>query len=289
MSVYKRGGIYWYEFEFAGSRIRESAKTNSKRIAQEAERKRRRDPELGINRIAKPAEMPLLKFAAEKLIEDKRVRRSRNTGELYRYALKPVVKEFSGRLVCDISPEDIAAYQPKRLSDGMSARTVNIEVGALRAVLKAHRLWGPISDGIPIVGGAAIATLDRIEKLLAASASLEPSDSVKLRAAQRAIEKKAPFHRDKNAMADAIVVETYAECARNKTTSGIRFAFVTHNKNDFGAVGGNQKLPHPDLANIFSRVKSVYFINLAEALRRVEPSLVSDVMLEQSWTQDPVA
>jgi hypothetical protein len=144
-----------------------------------------------------------------------------------------------------------------------------------------------VNHKIPIVGGAATAALDRIEKLLAASASLQPSDSVKLRAAQRAIEKKAPFHRGKNSMADAVIVETYAECVRDKTSFGIRFAFVTHNKNDFSTVGGNQKLPHPDLANIFSRVKSLYFINLPEALRRVEPSLVSDVMLEQSWTQEP--
>jgi hypothetical protein len=144
-----------------------------------------------------------------------------------------------------------------------------------------------VNHKIPIVGGAAVATLDRIEKLLVASACLEPSDSVKLRAAQRAIEKKAPFHRGKNAMADAVIVETYAECVRDKIASGARFAFVTHNKNDFSADGSNQKLPHPELANIFSRVKSLYFINLPEALRRVEPSLVSDVMLEQSWTQEP--
>lgn len=144
-----------------------------------------------------------------------------------------------------------------------------------------------VNHKIPIVGGAAAATLDRIEKLLTASVSLEPSDSAKLRAAQRGIEKKAPFHGGKNATADAIIIETYAECARDKAAAGIRFAFVTHNKNDFSVVNGNQKLPHPDFANIFSRVKSLYFINLTEALRRVEPSLVSDVMLEQSWTEEP--
>ncbi len=78
MSVYRRGRIYWYEFEFAGSRIRESTKTNSKRVAEEAERKRRRDLELGINRIRKPTEMPLFKVAAQRVIEDKSRRRARN-------------------------------------------------------------------------------------------------------------------------------------------------------------------------------------------------------------------
>jgi hypothetical protein len=144
-----------------------------------------------------------------------------------------------------------------------------------------------VDHKIPIIGGAAVNTLDRIEKLLKASPLMEPSETVTLRAAQRAIEKRAPFRRDKNAMADAIIIETYAECVRDKTAAGVRFAFVTHNKNDFGTQDGNHKVPHPDLASLFSRIKSLYFVNLPEALRRVEPALVTDIMLEQSWTQEP--
>ena len=151
MSVYKRGRIYWYEFEFAGSRIRESTRTNSKRVAEEAERKRRRDLELGINRITRPQATPLFKVAAQGVIEDKRRRRARNTGELYKYALKPIVEAFGGKLVCDISPEEIRSYQTRRLATGVSTRTVNIEVGALRTVLKAHRLWAPMSDAVEML------------------------------------------------------------------------------------------------------------------------------------------
>ena len=53
MSVYKRGDTYWYEFEFNGSRIRESAKTTSKTLAREAERVRRRKLEEAVNGIVK--------------------------------------------------------------------------------------------------------------------------------------------------------------------------------------------------------------------------------------------
>jgi hypothetical protein len=69
-----------------------------------------------------------------------------------------------------------------------------------------------VNHKIPIIGGEAVSTLDRIEKLLTTRPILETSESVKLRAAQRAIEKKAPFHHDKNSMADAILIETYADC-----------------------------------------------------------------------------
>ena len=88
-------------------------------------------------------------------------------------------------------------------------------------------------------------------------------------------------------MGDAMLIETYAGCVQAKTPAGQRFAFVTHNKHDFSVVNGNQRLPHPDIAGYFSRIKSLYFINLPELLRRIEPSLVSDVMFELSWTQDP--
>jgi hypothetical protein len=144
-----------------------------------------------------------------------------------------------------------------------------------------------VDHKIPIIGGEAVATLNRIEKLLSESTIIETSDEVRLRAAKRAIEKKAPFHHDKNAMGDAILIETYADCVRDKAASGVRFVFVTHNKNDFSIESGNHKLPHPDFSRFFSRIKSLYFINLPEALRRVEPSLVTDIMLEQAWTQEP--
>lgn len=144
-----------------------------------------------------------------------------------------------------------------------------------------------VNHKIPIVGGAAFETLDRIEKLLSGAEIIEPCDVVMLRAGQRAVDRKAPFHRDKNSMADAVLIETYAMCVHDRTASGVRFAFVTHNKNDFSTETGNQKIPHPDFAGIFSRLKSLYFISLSEALRRVSPSIVTDIMLEHEWTQEP--
>jgi len=144
-----------------------------------------------------------------------------------------------------------------------------------------------VDHKIPIIGGEAVGTLDRIEKLLTATHIIETSETVKIRAAQRAIDKKAPFHHNKNAMADAILIETYADCIGDEAAPGVRFAFVTHNKSDFSIEHGNQRMPHPDFASLFTRIKSLYFINLPEALRRVEPSLVTDIMLEHSWTQEP--
>ena len=49
MSLFRRESIWWYEFWFAGRRIRESSKSESKTVARNAEQKRRRELEEGYN------------------------------------------------------------------------------------------------------------------------------------------------------------------------------------------------------------------------------------------------
>ena len=44
MALFKRGGVWWYKFYFAGQPIRESSKSMSKTVAKNAEQQRRRDP-----------------------------------------------------------------------------------------------------------------------------------------------------------------------------------------------------------------------------------------------------
>jgi hypothetical protein len=145
-----------------------------------------------------------------------------------------------------------------------------------------------VDHRIPIIGGAAEGTLARIDAALAAATCIEVSDRAKVLAADRALHRKAPCHHEnKNSMADAMLIETYFECVRTGGAAGQRFAFVTHNKHDFSLANGNQKLPHADLAGSFSKIKSMYFINLVECLRRIDPTRVTYAMWEQEWEQEP--
>jgi hypothetical protein len=116
---------------------------------------------------------------------------------------------------------------------------------------------------------------------------IEETDSITLAAAKRAVEKRAPFHKGKNSMADAIIIETYGACLRHKIAKGQRFAFVTHNKSDFSLPDGNEKQPHPDIDAYFSRIKSHYSLNLAETIRNYAPELVTDVMIQNEWAEEP--
>jgi hypothetical protein len=136
-----------------------------------------------------------------------------------------------------------------------------------------------------MVGSGALATLGAIEKLFRDVTPIEASDAVKMRAAERALAGKAPCHHaNKNSVADAVIVETYFECVQ-AGDAGQRFAFVTHNTQDFSDT--DHRMAHPDIANRFSRIKSLYFINLADCLRRVDPELTRELYGDFSYEQEP--
>jgi hypothetical protein len=124
----------------------------------------------------------------------------------------------------------------------------------------------------------------RIEKLFTASKWVgSPSDAIEA-ASRRALEKKAPFHTGKNSFADAVIIELYAQLG--KAAIG-RSVFVTHNKKDFSLPNGDQRLPHPDIAECFSRIKSRYFIKLVDALRALRPQEFAEAMYEHEFTMEP--
>ncbi len=159
--------------------------------------------------------------------------------------------------------------------------------GEQRQKDKVLNFLSDVDHRIPILGGAAQGTLERIDKLLKTATVIEPTDQIKARAADRALNRKAPCHHEnKNSMADAVLIETYFESVRNGKP-GDRFAFVTHNKHDFSLVNGNQKLPHADLAAGFSKIKSMYFINLGDCLRRIDPMRVNYNLWDSNWDQPP--
>jgi hypothetical protein len=132
----------------------------------------------------------------------------------------------------------------------------------------------------------AVEMAERIERLLAAGELREITDAIKLRASDRGIEKRAPFHRQRNGMNDAILVETYADMVAEKKEAQ-HLAFVTHNVRDFSDPTGNQRVPHPDIAQLFTSTHCRYFITLGEALRCIRPEQYADLVIEQEWLDRP--
>jgi hypothetical protein len=143
-----------------------------------------------------------------------------------------------------------------------------------------------IDHRIVILGEAVNESIQQIEKLFAAADTIETSDAVKLCAAQRAVEKLAPFHKDKNSIGDAILIEIYRdELAKGPEDS--EFAFVTHNKHDFSNMAGDEREPHPDLGEIFALGRSSYSIALGEMLNRYAPEWMEEVKWEFEYQEEP--
>lgn len=139
---------------------------------------------------------------------------------------------------------------------------------------------GLVDEKLPRLGDAVSNAVDNIERLLLRAEIIEVSDAVKLRSVQRAMDRKAPFHGQKNAMADALIFETFADCVAGPGSDLPGFAFVTHNKNDFSVPNGDQRSPHPDIAPAFASRNVRYFVTLPEALNWACPGSVEELSFD---------
>lgn len=165
------------------------------------------------------------------------------------------------------------------------AREVVDKFGAGRPKQTALAELNEIDHRLPTLGDAAVESVLRIEQLFQSAPVIEIDDQVKLHAAQRGIDKQAPFHRQRNGMDDAILIEVYRRLVEQKPVRGTRFAFVSHNKSDFSQPAGDSRIPHPHIAGYFSKVRSLYVTTLGELLRRIDPGLVSEITMEREWQE----
>lgn len=148
MSLYRRGDVWWYKFRFAGQVVRESSKSASKTVAKDAERARRRELEGSFNRISRPRTAQLFAIAAEAWLSTKIAHLSPRSVIIERANLKHINPYFGKMLLCDLTADDIARYQAGRLEQGAAPKTVNLEVGTLRAILRKNRLWATIQPDV---------------------------------------------------------------------------------------------------------------------------------------------
>ena len=145
---YKDSKVWWMDFIFDRSRVRESTKSRNKKLAEEIERKRRSELESGRMGLRKRARSRLFTLAAEDYLELKRPVLSERGWIIEQSNLKHLLPFFGSRLISDIDAADIDAYQKARLRDQAAAKTINLEIGTLRAILLRNRLWEPIKQDV---------------------------------------------------------------------------------------------------------------------------------------------
>jgi hypothetical protein len=128
-------------------------------------------------------------------------------------------------------------------------------------------------------------SIDRIEALLKSVPALPTSDAVKQRVTERAIARTAPYHRGRNSVGDAILIEIYAEQLSTASSEQVEFAFVSHNTKDFSAVNGDRRKPHVDLESLFDAPRSAYWISIVDLIKAHDAHLLADHDAEFSFSQ----
>ena len=149
MAVYKRGGVWWYSFIFAGKRVQESAKTSRKTIAVEAEKNRRLELERTLAGI--PVEKKIRRISSVgELVGIYRERyaidhRERHQSVLFsRGRLAHITRLLGNTLLPDLTEDAVRCYIKTRLEEGVSGRTINMELGELsRAIGKPWSVLWP--------------------------------------------------------------------------------------------------------------------------------------------------
>lgn len=172
MSVFQRGAIWWYTFRFRGQRIQESTGSPSRTLAVRAERQRRRDLEEGVNRLKGAARPMIFGVHARQYLEGGAPRWSPATLRFEGHNIRRLAEHFGRLLLTDVTAGHIARYQAKRKAAGASGRTINMEVGTLRAILRTQRLWADIQPDVKMLNASSdigrALTRDEETRLLAA-------------------------------------------------------------------------------------------------------------------------
>jgi integrase len=100
------------------------------------------------NGIKRRDRAKLFSVAADEWLVLKRLTLASSSQRIERDNLKHLRPKFEKRLVTDIQARDVSRYQQARLAEGAAPKTINLEIGTLRAILRRHRVWAEIQQDI---------------------------------------------------------------------------------------------------------------------------------------------
>jgi len=136
MSLFRRGDVWWYEFWFAGRRIRESSKSPSKTVAKWAEQKRKRELEAGFNNFTDLRHERIRTFSdmADEYFDAYKLRLPQSV-VFAEYAINHLKRHVGSKMLVDVNEKAVIQYQNARLNERAAPKSVNEEVGFLLRIL----------------------------------------------------------------------------------------------------------------------------------------------------------
>ena len=152
MSVYKRGGVYWYNFIFEGQRIRESTKLTNLTLAIRAEAIRKAELAEGRAGIVRSKPRPMFEdFVKQEFLPwcKKEHEAHPRTHARYEQGTKPLIAAFGKMRLDAISSGHVERFKVSR-GGQISPAGVNREVAVLRlllnlAIRQEHIVRNPVN------------------------------------------------------------------------------------------------------------------------------------------------
>lgn len=99
----------------------------------------------GVKEIARPR---VFSVTAKEWLKTNEAHWSASNRRIEGYNVDHLLPHFGRMLLTDITADDIARYQAARKATEASGRTINMEVGTLRSILRRHRLWANLQPDV---------------------------------------------------------------------------------------------------------------------------------------------
>ena len=156
MGIYKRGGIYWYRFNWNGEKVRESTKQGNPRVARQIEAAHKTALAKGEVGIRERTPAPTLRVFAERDFRpyvESRFKDKPNTLAYYNFGLKRLLEftSLANSTLDTITAAKIIAFIAKRREEELEVSSINRQLEVLRRMLKLAAEWGRVDKVLPRV------------------------------------------------------------------------------------------------------------------------------------------
>jgi integrase len=149
MALYKRRKTWWTDFSVNGQRYRQSLDTTDWRQAQASEKEL--IGQAAVGKLA-PSSQQFAKLAfieaADRYVADRLAHLAPRSIDTERERLKPLRTFFSALTLTRISADCVRDYVAHRKQQGAANRTLNMELGILRRILKRAKRWHLLAEDV---------------------------------------------------------------------------------------------------------------------------------------------
>ena len=149
MSLYKRGKTWWTDFSVNGQRYRTSVRTTDWRVAQTNEKELIAQSANGKLTVA-TQQFSRLAFgmAVERYLEGRKLELSPRSLNKERQLLTRPSQYFGATPLHRITSEMLLTYREQRAIKRTSPSFINMEMGAVRRILKRAKRWQLVADDL---------------------------------------------------------------------------------------------------------------------------------------------